>query len=153
MKIKTLLLYIIILLSFYTCAQDKNQKNFNHSYEIIVQELDIPWGFTFLPDGSILITERDGMLIHFKNSIKTKITNLPKIYVRGQGGLMDIKLHPNYIENGWIYFTYASPEGNEKGGNTALMRAKIKNNALVEKEVLYKASPNSTNLLRYILKW
>ena len=144
MNIKTPLFYIIFLLSFCTCAQDKNPTNSKHTYEIIVPDLDIPWGFTFLPDSSILITERKGKLIHYKNEIKNEITNLPEIYARGQGGLMDIKLHPNYAENGWIYFTYASPEGNGEGGNTALMRAKIKNNVLVEKEVLYKASPNTT---------
>jgi glucose/arabinose dehydrogenase len=90
-----------------------------------------------------LITEKEGKLIHFNNGIKTEIGNLPEIYVRGQGGFMDIELHPNYKVNGWIYFTYASSEGKGSGGNTSLMRAKLKGNQLVNKKVLYKASPNS----------
>lgn len=102
-----------------------------------------PWGFTFLPDNSILIAEKSGDLIHFKNGGKISIKNLPEIYVRGQGGFMDVELHPKYKDNGWIYFTYASQEGNGNGGNTTLMRAKLKGNNLVDKEVLYKASPNS----------
>lgn len=135
---------IISLLSFFACAQDKNPVNNQHTHEVIVPDLSIPWGFVFLPDGSLLITEKSGQLIHFKNGIKTEVNGLPEIYNRGQGGLLDIELHPSYENNGWIYFTYASPEGSEKGGHTALMRAKLNNNTLVENELLYKASPNTT---------
>lgn len=135
---------IIGLLSFFACAQDKNPVNKEHSYDIIVPDLTNPWAFTFLPDGSMLINEKEGRLIHFKNGNKTEISNLPEVYNRGQGGLLDIELHPDFKENEWIYFTYASPEGSEKGGHTALMRAKLKDNALIEKEVLYKATPNTT---------
>lgn len=115
----------------------------NKEYEVVVSDLTNPWGFTFLPDNSMLITEKEGKLIHFKNDRKTEIKNLPDIYVRGQVGFMDIELHPNYKENGWIYFTYASAKGNGTGGNTSLMRAKLQNNQLVNKQVLYKASPNT----------
>lgn len=115
----------------------------NKEYEVVVSDLTNPWGFTFLPDNSMLITEKEGKLIHFKNDRKTEINNLPEIYVRGQGGFMDIELHPNYKDNGWIYFTYASAKGNGTGGNTSLMRAKLQNNQLVNKQVLYKATPNT----------
>src|SRR5690606_24127998 len=76
---------------------------------------------------------------------KTHIEGLPEIEVRGQGGFMDIELHPDYNNNGWIYFSYASPEGEGQGSNTAIMRAKIEGNQLINKEVLYKATPNSTS--------
>ncbi|MFK8061086.1 MAG: PQQ-dependent sugar dehydrogenase [Polaribacter sp.] len=115
----------------------------NKEYEVIVTDLNNPWGFTFLPDNSILITEKEGKLIHFKNGVKTEIKGVPEIYVRGQGGFMDVELHPNYKENGWIYFTYASSEGGGKGGNTTLMRAKLQGKELTKNEVLYKAGPNS----------
>mgnify|MGYP000642775394 FL=1 len=115
----------------------------NKEYEVVVSDLTNPWGFTFLPDNSMLITEKEGKLIHFKNDRKTEINNLPEIYVRGQGGFMDIELHPNYKDNGWIYFTYASAKVNGTGGNTSLMRAKLQNNQLVNKQVLYKATPNT----------
>lgn len=112
--------------------------------QLIVADLPIPWGMDFLPDGSILITEKSGRLIHFENGKKKNISGLPEILVNGQGGLLDIALHPNFNENGWIYFSYASPEGEEKGGNTAIMRAQLKEQQLVNKELLYKAEPNST---------
>lgn len=133
----------LVLISILTCAQDKNPINQENDYEVIVKDLDIPWGFTFLPDGSILINEKAGELIHYKNGKKTNISGLPDIYFRGQGGLMDIILHPNYKDNGWIYFSYASDKGEGDGGNTSIARAKLKNNTLVNFEVLYKAEPNS----------
>ena len=115
-----------------------------YSYEMVVNDLDIPWGFTFLPDNSILITEKSGEIIHFKDGEKKMVQGAPEVYDRGQGGLLDVVLHPDYENNGWIYFTYASKEGEGDGGNTALMRAKLEGNQLTNKEVLYKASPNTT---------
>lgn len=133
----------LILISILTCAQDKNPVNIENNHLVIVPDLSIPWAFTFLPDESILINEKSGELIHYINGKKIKVAGLPEIYVRGQGGLMDIILHPNYRENGWIYFSYASSTGEGSGGNTTIARAKLKDNALVNFEVLYKAEPNS----------
>ena len=62
-------------------------------YELIVDNLDVPWAFVFLPDDSILITERRGELIHYKNGIKTVIKNLPEIISKNQG----VYLISNYI--------------------------------------------------------
>ncbi len=112
--------------------------------ELVIDGLQTPWGMAFLPDGSILITEKSGEIIHFKEGTKTNIAGVPSVYDRGQGGLLDIILHPDYAENGWIYITLASEEGDGKGGNTAVVRAKLENNTLVNKEVIYKASPNTT---------
>lgn len=134
----------LLFFTFISCAQDKNPVNPNYDYEVVVPDLEIPWGFVFLPDNSMLINEKDGTMIHFKDGKKTNVNGVPKVYDRGQGGLLDLALHPNYKENGWIYFTYASSEGEGDGGNTALMRAKLKDNQLVEKQLLYKASPNTT---------
>lgn len=144
------LLPALILLSFYSCAQQtesdikvESPTDINYTTELVVPDIDIPWGIAMLPDSSLLITEKSGTLIHFKNGTKTLVEGLPEIYVRGQGGFMAIKLHPNYETNGWIYLSYASAEGEGDGGNTAIMRAKLDGATLVDKEVLYKASPNS----------
>ncbi|RPD99951.1 PQQ-dependent sugar dehydrogenase [Aureibaculum marinum] len=144
-------LLIFITISFVSCAQQvesevkvENPKNLNYTTELVVKDLNIPWGITFLPDSSILITEKSGELILFKNNKKIKITGLPEIYNRGQGGLLDVIIHPKYKENGWIYFSYASEQGEGNGGNTAIMRAKIDGNKLVNNQLLYKAEPNTT---------
>ncbi|MDD7886730.1 PQQ-dependent sugar dehydrogenase [Flavivirga sp. 57AJ16] len=140
----------IILISCMSCAQQTESEvkaetpvSLNYTTQVIVPDLNIPWGMVLLPDGSMLITEKTGELIHFNNGKKTTIEGLPEIYVRGQGGLMDLELHPDYKNNGWLYISYASPEGDEDGGNTAILRAKLENNTLVEKQVLYKANPNT----------
>jgi glucose/arabinose dehydrogenase len=142
--LRSLLSFLFITYSFF--GQESTSNNaltLQYNTEIIVSDVNIPWGFTFLPDNSILITEKAGELIHFKNGQKTVISGMPEVTLRGQGGLMDIELHPNYKENNFIYFTYASSEGTEKGANTTLMRAVFKDGALSDQKVLYKAYPNS----------
>lgn len=144
MKHLFFLLTTLISISFYSCAQDKNPVNTEHTYEIIVPDLKIPWGFVFLPDGSILINEKSGKMILYKEGTKTTVSNLPEIKVLGQGGLMDIALHPDYKNNGWLYISYASSNDENQGAHTSILRAKLKENKLVHQEVLYKALPNTT---------
>ncbi|MDV7186002.1 PQQ-dependent sugar dehydrogenase [Lutibacter sp. TH_r2] len=143
----------ILAILFISCKEEKPKlaQNFStakieYELETIVPNTDVPWGMVFLPDNSILYTERKGELIHFKNNTKTKIEGLPEIYVRGQGGLLDVELHPNYKNNGWIYLSFSSDINNKGGGgNTTILRGKIENNTLVNKEIIYKATPNFTN--------
>ncbi len=144
MNFKSLFPFTLTLFTIISCAQDKNPVNTDHSYELVVPGLNIPWGFVFLPDNSMLINEKEGKMIHFKDGKKTNVEGVPEVYNRGQGGLLDIALHPKYKDNGWIYISYSSSDGDGDGGNTALMRAKLKDNKLIEKELLYKATPNTT---------
>ena len=143
----------LLFIGLSSCAQESQEVKENdapisvsdsYTYETIVPDLTNPWGMAFLPDGSILITEKEGKLIHFRNGEKTEISGLPELSNRGQGGLLDIRIAPDYDESGWIYMTYSSTEGDEKGANTALMRAKIEGSQLSNLEVLYKAGPNTT---------
>lgn len=143
-------LLIFVFITIIACAQQpesdvkaESPTHINYSSQLVVPDLNIPWGMTFLPDGSMLITEKTGELIHFKDGKKNLINGVPEVYVRGQGGFLDIEAHPDYENNGWIYFTYASSEGEGDGGNTSLMRAKLDGNSLVEKQLLYKAGPNT----------
>ena len=140
---------LFVVMIFASCAQKEQNtaetpEETLFSTELVVPNLDIPWGMAFLPDGSMLITEKAGTLIHFKDGEKTEIQGVPPVYERGQGGLLDIELHPNYTENGWIYLSYASEEGEEKGGHTSIARARLNGDQLTDLEVLYKAGPNTT---------
>ncbi|MGY8918931.1 MAG: PQQ-dependent sugar dehydrogenase [Flavobacteriales bacterium] len=137
-KIIPLISILLLNLSVYS-----NNLNVETNYEIIVPDLDNPWSFVFITENSILITEKKGELIHFENGIKNTISGLPEIVDLGQGGLLDIELHPKYKKNGWIYITYASSNDERSGANTSLMRFKIKNNTITNKELLYSATPNS----------
>ena len=142
-------LSFIFLFSLTACGQSsQNQATLPAKTEVreelIVDKLTNPWGLEFLPDGSLLISEKEGKLIRFKDGKKTEISGVPRVFNSGQGGLLDLKLHPDYAKNGWLYFTYSSPEGSEEGAHTAIARAKIKGNALDQLQVLYKATPNTT---------
>ncbi len=146
----TTILFILLSLHLSYSQRKTNSppielpKKAAYTLEPVVSGLSIPWGMVFLPDGSMLITEKSGEIIHFKKGIKTFIKNVPPVYVRGQGGLLDIKLHPDYEKNGWIYFSYSSSEGGGNGGNTAIMRAKLQGDALTQNQLLYKATPNTS---------
>ncbi len=149
MKKSALFPYFFVVLLSSSCAQraDKSIKLPQKELFTLVQIADNvqnPWGMAFLPNGEMLVTEKAGKLLQVKSGKVTEIQGLPEIYVRGQGGLLDVEIHPNYSQNGWIYLSYASNEGKGSGGNTAIMRAKLKGNQLVEKKLLYKGVPNTT---------
>ena len=147
----------IISICFFSCNYNKVKKNDislepdpkNYSLEIVVDSISVPWGMCWLPDGSMLITEINGELIHFKDGKKIKIKNVPDIYRIGQGGLLDIELHPNYKSNGWLYITYSSSEGEGKGGNTTLIRAKFQKGELTNIEKLYKGNENTEEAVHF----
>ncbi|WP_340063947.1 PQQ-dependent sugar dehydrogenase [Ascidiimonas aurantiaca] len=137
------------IIVFVSCAQEsKNETPTNgtvtYTLETVAATSEIPWGMDFLPDGSFLFTEKSGNLIHFKNGEKIQIQNVPPVYFSGQGGLLDVAVHPDFDSNNLIYLTLASDEGSGNGGNTALVRAALVNNRLESVEVLYKAVPNTT---------
>ena len=137
--------FSLLLLSGQLHVKELDEQK-RYKLTTIISGIDVPWGMEQLPDGRFLISERSGELLIVDSAAnkRQEIKGLPEIDSRGQGGLLDIKLHPNYAKNNWIYFSYSSPAGRGKGSNTAVMRAKLKNDALGEKSVLYKASPNST---------
>lgn len=116
----------------------------NFIIDTIVTGLDVPWGMEFLPNGDMLISERSGILYRWSNGQLNKIKGLPEIISNNQGGLLDLHLHPNYEENGWIYFAYSDPsEENRRKANTSIMRAKLDGNQLIEQEKIFDGKPDS----------
>src|SRR5262245_14870537 len=86
---------------------------------IVTKGLNQPWSMAFLPDGSILITERPGRLRIVRNGVldPNPIAGLPQIQAQGLSGLMDLALHPRFNENKLVYFTYHKPAGNNADTN------------------------------------
>ena len=108
--------------------------------QLYLADTDIPWGMAWLPQGDMLITLRGGELKRLKKGklVAETISGLPEIVVGGQGGLLDIAIHPDYASNGWIYFSYAKAD--DKGNkSTAIMRAKLNGKMLTEQENIYIA--------------
>lgn len=106
----------------------------------VLVDYGIPWGMVWLPNGDMLITMRSGELKILKKGTDKaiNISGLPKIAAGGQGGLLDIILHPEYENKSWVYFSF-SKEDNKKNRNIAIMRAKLKGNALIEQNIIYEA--------------
>ncbi len=94
--------------------------------EVIRSDLRQPWGMAFLPDGSILVTEKGGNLKRiFDSAISAPYSGLPKIAVVGQGGLLDVALDPNFSENQLVYLSYSEPDPSRSQYGTAVGRGKL----------------------------
>ncbi len=80
---------------------------------VLVSGLEHPWGLAFLPDGDMLITERPGRLRRMREGrlVAEPVAGVPAVYAEGQGGLLDISLHPQFPQNGRLFFTYAHGRG------------------------------------------
>ena len=117
--------------------------------DTVVTGLSIPWGMAFLPDGRMLITERDGELYSFKNKKLTLIEGIPVVKARGQGGLLDVEIHPNFKKNNYIYLSYSKPNESGDKATTAVIRAKLKGNRLTKQEVIFEALPYSSTRHHY----
>lgn len=121
----------------------------SYSLRMLTLDLEQPWGMAFLPDGRLLITERPGRLRIFANGRleRAPVGGLPKVYARGQGGLLDVCLHPDFARNARLYLTY-SGEG-EGGAATVLARAEFRNNALVGVQPIFEALPRTSGGLHF----
>lgn len=143
----------------------KERLNSEHGdYRIVqvVSGLEHPWAVAWLPDGRMLVTERPARMHLIDGDRVTRLGNLPKIDTDenqkpapqggNQGGLLDVAVHLDYENNGWIYFTYSSPgdpdsvtKDFERGTGTALARAKLNDDgsALTDLEVIYAQVPRT----------
>lgn len=113
----------------------------NFYVDTLYTGLENPWGMTWLPDGRLLVTERAGEILVFEKDAYTgeKLVGFPETYQNGQSGLLDIQLHPDHVNNGWIYVTYAKPAAG--GGSTTLIRFKLNGNQITDIEELYQTTP------------
>jgi glucose/arabinose dehydrogenase len=111
------------------------------SYEILTHGLSHPWSLAFLPDGSMLVTERGGNLRLIDASGRldpVPIGGLPVTREHGQGGLLDVALHPDFEKNQLIYLSYAEP--GKSGSSTAVARGRLQGHQLTQVEVIYRMS-------------
>jgi aldose sugar dehydrogenase len=133
---------LLLLLTLGACAGGQGQ---SAEYRVVTlaEGLSHPWALAFLPDDSILISERPGRLRIFRAGalLPDPVPGLPDIVATGQGGLLDLALHPGFEENRWLYFTYAAAVGS--GVTTRLARARFEDDRLHDLEVLFTAEPAS----------
>ncbi|QHV95803.1 PQQ-dependent sugar dehydrogenase [Spirosoma endbachense] len=120
--------------------------------DTIAKDLGSPWGLAFLPEGDMLVSTRSGDIYRVsQNQQKTKISGGPTVLAEGQGGLLDVVLHPDFAKNQLVYFSYSAVknEGDQKLSTTAVMRAKLAGNTLTDQKVIFEAMPYSKTRHHY----
>jgi glucose/arabinose dehydrogenase len=114
----------------------------NYRIEMVVENgLQIPWAIAFLPDGGKLVTERAGplRLIRPDGTLDPRpIEGTPEVVQQGQGGMMEVALHPEFGKNGWIYLGFADGAGGKRC-LTAVVRGRIKDHRWIDQEWIYRA--------------
>lgn len=134
--------------SYKASAKPKSNRFESEGMVIVLDTIatgfESPWGIAQLPNKNFLITDRKGVLYEV-DQMKNKIAiqGTPEVMAKGQGGLLDVVLHPQYAKNGWIYLSYSKSK-QENGTTmtaTAIVRGRIKEHRWVDQEELFVSSP------------
>lgn len=136
----------LVSLSFNVLA------SLNLQVEQISGQLKSPWAIAVLPDQNLLITEKAGSLQFFNiDTGLVVVDGAPEVFFAGQGGLLDVKLHPNFQDNKWVYLSYAS--GTKKSNALAIGRGKLEKDgqsyALTEFSEVFKVTPSKNTPVHY----
>ncbi len=110
----------------------------------VASGLNHPWGIDFLPGGDIIVTERPGRLriVSMAGDVSAPILGVPQVDARGQGGLLDVTLHPDFMQNRLVYLTYAEP-GSGGTNSTAAARGRLSEDrrSLTDVTVVFRQEP------------
>ncbi|MBI2509586.1 MAG: PQQ-dependent sugar dehydrogenase, partial [Betaproteobacteria bacterium] len=139
-----LLAYAFVRAPLPVLAQTINSQQ--HAFKVvnIVEGLEHPWGLAFLPDGGMLVTERPGRLRTVRDGRldPQPVGGLPAIAAHGQGGLLDVALHPRYAENGLVYISYAAR--GDGGVGTEVARGRLAGHRLENVQVIFRQQPKGS---------
>ncbi len=107
---------------------------------ILAEFLEHPWGMAWLPNGTIMITERPGRVRLIRAGVldPTPVPGVPAVFAAGQGGLLDVSVHPQFAENQWVYFTHA--QGTSGANQTRVSRARFDGNMLSDWTVIFEVN-------------
>ena len=110
--------------------------------ETFIDGFDVPWGMAFLPNKNLIVSDRNGSLwlVDYNSKTKTQIIGVPEVRYKGQGGLLDVQVHPDFIKNNFIYIGFTSYLKSKKNKTfTSVTRFKLENNKLIDQKIIYKA--------------
>jgi glucose/arabinose dehydrogenase len=115
----------------------------------VANGLQNPWGRAFLPDGSMLVTERPGRMrvVARDGTLGPPLSGLPAVDVGGQGGLLDVALDPKFSENRLVYWSYS--EAGDGGNGTAVARGRLDGNALADVRVIFRQQPKVSSRVHF----
>ncbi|WP_417580511.1 PQQ-dependent sugar dehydrogenase [Pelagibacterium sp.] len=134
-------------------AQDYETESGAVTLTPVVEGLQFPWGMVFLPDDTMLVTERSGNLRHIRSdgTISDPIAGVPDVVFEGQGGLLDVAIDPDFASNGYVYVSYAEA-GNEPGTNsTAVARGVLGEDMseITDVDVIFSQQPKLPSTLHF----
>lgn len=109
----------------------------------VVTGLDTPWAFDFLPDGGVLVTERDGRLLHIRDGQARPVSGVPEVVARGQGGLLDVMVPRDFAQSREILLTFARDQGRGAGTAVAAGRLSDAGTALQDVRVVFEMAPGT----------
>jgi len=139
----------VLLVSWHAAATTVATREHKVRIVEVTTGLERPWSLAFLPDGRMLVTERAGrMRVIGRDGVMdaAPVAGLPRVDEHGQGGLMDVALHPQHASNGWIYWTYVQRDADGRYG-TEVARGKLVGAAgnwrMEGVEVLFRMAPKS----------
>jgi glucose/arabinose dehydrogenase len=123
------------------CAQEPVLRSAHHDYRVVTvaDGLVNPWSMAFLPGGDMLVTERPGRLRIVRDGVllPDPVAGVPEVFARGQGGLLDVALHPDFASNRLVYLSYSKPVG--EGSTTAVVRGRFESDRLEDVEEVFEA--------------
>lgn len=121
----------------------------NYRIETLVEGVAFPWSIGFLPDGSFLLTERDGRLrrISANGELSEPIAGVPPVFARSQAGLFDVLPDPAFAENGLIYLSYA--HGDQAANTPRVARARLTDGRLEDLQVIFSGTPMQRTAAHY----
>ena len=120
-----------------------------YKLDTLIDNLDAPWGLAILPSGDMLITQLGGDLRLIRNGrlVETPIANVPDSFYAGQGGLMDIVLHPDYAQNQLVYLSLAV--GKYRANALRVVRGKFNGSALENVQTVFESAPTKNTAAHY----
>jgi glucose/arabinose dehydrogenase len=126
-------------------AQAASQQSEQHAFSVatVAEGLGNPWSLAFLPNGDMLVTERPGRLRIIRDGKldPRAIGGTPKVAARGQGGLLDVIVDPDFADNQLIYLSYSGADGSRAG--TEVVRARFDGKSLSDVQLLFRAEPKT----------
>ena len=116
-----------------------NTSLLNFQVELISEDYNIPWGMSILPDGDLLVTDISGEMyrVDKDGNGMVLIEGVPKVYYKGQGGLLDIEIHPEFEKNNIIYFSFS--DIHKKSSFTSVASGILKHDKIDNINIIYKA--------------
>jgi glucose/arabinose dehydrogenase len=142
----------LALLAAPMAAQEvERTKQYDFRIVTVAEGLVSPWGFAFLPGGDILVTQRGGQvrIVRAGKLLPDTVTGVPRVRASGQGGLLDIVLHPKFAENKLVYLSYSKPSEDGTQGATAVARGRYENGRFVDMTDIFVAKNWSTGRGHY----